>query len=43
MMKGVRLPRGGRARIGATVEIRDPTRKSDYKGNDGPILIGDPV
>ena len=21
----------------------DPTRKSDYKGNDGPIVIGDPV
>ena len=44
MMKGVRLSRGGRARIGAVVvQIRDPRRKSDHKGNDGPIVIGDPV
>jgi hypothetical protein len=44
MMKGVRLSRGGRARIGAMLaQIRDPTRKSDYKGNGGPIVIGDPV
>ncbi len=43
MMKDVRLWRGGRARIGAVAQIRDPTRKSDCKGNDGPIVIGDPV
>jgi|GEM_PF-4146579 hypothetical protein len=43
MMKGVQLSRGGRARIGAVVvQIRDPRRKS-YKGNDGPIVIGDLV
>jgi hypothetical protein len=42
-MKSDQVSTDGRARIGAVAGIRDPMRKSDYKGKGGQIPTGDPV